>query len=1064
MAWHNASRDHACAVCARTDWCRYDDDSGIVDCYRACGAGGVAKRDKLGQPFWRHSPSSSGAASSKGPTFREPKHEPEIVYQHERADADTLHAVYSDLLAALPLYDRHHRHLQDVRKLSDDETALLEYKSFPSERINADHAIDALLKKYAVDTLLRVPGFDMPQRHVDMIDRTNDQVLTLDATELRLSGAPGILLPVRDAKGHITGLMDRLDEPSSSNPAATFCRYLPVTSYTSTGCAASIGVHVPLHPGLSHPLGSRVIEGIIKADTSTLRTGVLCLGIPSGSRWAEGIRCAEALGVESILLSPDADTRHKLNICTSLTFAADALTAKGETFYLEVWPEEAGKGLDDVLNAGRRVEIGVLHGVERWRVLRDWLRSSGAARHPHIEARIALDGIIDRVTQDPLVAFTPGIAEALAALEPDTVEAQRLVVELRKRVQRWRDFDNKVKAARRQQAKATKLAALKAVAQSGKHVFNRGDQVEARDALLDDLTPVGGSGVNHALCVYDEGALYKYDDGIYGKLDEAALITRITTFAGSPIMNGEHLSVSRPFAKGSVELTYDKCAKVGFFSSAPHGVAFQNVFIYVDPEGRDVREEPLRREHRVRSRYPFDHMINVAPKLFLDLLDTGLDGKDDKTECIRVLQQFTGAAITGMAPRFQRALVFRGKGNDSKSTIATILGRVMPPGTTSAVPPQSFSHPYSRATLAGKLLNCVSETPENDLVDAGPLKALITGDPMEARNPYERPFTLVPRCGHLFVLNNIFKVRDTSRAFRRRWILIDFDVQVTTPDRFKVEAVLAEEIPAIVSWAIDGLRDLLVNDYVIPPSSEDAVDEWLDECDTVQQYVNAQLVLLAPQERTQKDIRWQKGDALYVDYKAWVRDNGHGVPLSSIRFLKRLRAHLGMAKGEGHHRDGNYYPVRFRELAAMIADAAANDTTVSLGDWAPPASDEAPLKPSVPQTAATAAQSPLAPAPYQVLDPTLPDGRYWARVVDLHRDTGELVLDVVIEPNPPWHTMSYQTPHVGKDLEAFARAVSDDGWVTIVRFQQRRENGHVAAKIVDLKPPTAAEYAACRES
>jgi len=89
------------------------------------------------------------------------------------------------------------------------------------------------------------------------------------------------------------------------------------------------------------------------------------------------------------------------------------------------------------------------------------------------------------------------------------------------------------------------------------------------------------------------------------------------------------------------------------------------------------------------------------------------------------------------------------------------------------------------------------------------------------------------------------------------------------------------------------------------------------ECDTVRQYVDACLVPLTPSQKADTKIAWQKGDTTYADYKAWVRDNGHGQPLTSIRFLKRLRAHLCMAKGEGHKNDGNYYPVRMREFAQM---------------------------------------------------------------------------------------------------------------------------------------------------
>jgi hypothetical protein len=333
MSWRNASRANPCSICEKTDWCRHESEADITDCYRACGAGGIEKRDKLGQVFWRHFPSgprrtsgSSGSTPSAA-SIGSDDGATGVAYQCERASADALHEVYGDLIALLPLYERHREHLRETRKLADDEIETLGYRSFPGDLLDAQRIIDELVAKHGIQKLLTVPGFDRPERHVDMVDRTNGQVIKLDATELRLSGAPGILLSQRDIQARIVGMMIRLDAPPNPEPGKSYARYLPLTSYTYTGCAASIGVHVPLNAGIGTPLGIRVIEGIIKADICTLRTGVLSIGIPSGGRWEQGIRVAEQLGTQGILLCPDADTRHNMGICATVTYAASNLEA-----------------------------------------------------------------------------------------------------------------------------------------------------------------------------------------------------------------------------------------------------------------------------------------------------------------------------------------------------------------------------------------------------------------------------------------------------------------------------------------------------------------------------------------------------------------------------------------------------------------------------------------------------------------------------------------------------------------------------------------------------------------
>jgi P4 family phage/plasmid primase-like protien len=942
LKWVNASKQSPCTVCGKTDWCRFTSGGEIIDCMRDCGTGGVQKLDKIGQVFFRHFMNTGITGKGGGGHGDAGSHagadvdiEAPLRNHKERREPELLHAVYTALLDELVLYDHHVEHMADKRKLTRAQLQRLGYRSFPSGRLDQQRVVDKLLTTFTAEQLTSVPGFDRPKRDPVLLDDGG----TLDVTEVRICGCDGYLLAQRDDHGRIRALVLRRDLPEPK-PGGDLTkkpsRYLPFTAYDDTGAAAAVGVHVPLHAPEQRKT-VRVIEGIVKADTATDKTGMLTVGIPSGGRWKTGIKLAEQLGAEMIVITPDADTQTNKGICMTLVHACHELAARGGSFQLETWDAQLGKGLDDVLNHGHADKVQVHEGAAVWKTLKGWLATCGAPADLHAEARILLDGITDKMHADSTYCFKPNIAEALAVLDPATVEAQRILIPIKAALRgtAWRDLDHRMKKFKAKKAKADTTKHMNDMITAGKKVFVRGDEAELALALLDDLTPVGGGWKsNHDISVFDGGRLHIYnaDTGIYDAIEDSKLISHVAAFAGSPVAGRGSLRVSNSSAKGSVKLAQANRAKPNFFNTAPLGIAFKNGFLVVDPIGRTVKLVPNHPRHRVRNRYEFDYTPGATPKRFMQTMQRWFQNKPEQQMYIDCAQEFIGACIAGMAPTFGKILLLTGQGNDGKSTFVKIVIGIMPKGSVSNVAPQSFDREYNRAELEAKLLNAVFDLPENDLLDSGPLKAITVGDPIEARRPHGCVFTLQSRAGQLYNCNTLFRTRDTSKAFRRRWIIFEFDNPIgdnagEVPNESLAEEILAEEQAAIVSWAIDGLiRRLAAGKYTIPSASDTTVSQWLGENDTIQQFVTTRLAVIAPEERTNKK-HGMKGEDIYPEYKTWCRDDGYQ-PLSSARFLKKLRAHLKLTDKDVHTNDGNYYPVQLRAAAdqhAKIREAIKED-------------------------------------------------------------------------------------------------------------------------------------------
>ena len=157
----------------------------------------------------------------------------------DRADADTLHKVYSALLTRLFLSPAHRKNLQD-RGLTD---AQIDSRGYKTWTFHYGFSTARELHKQFCDSVLKVPGFIMKEGR-------NGRFLTL-------AGPEGIVVPVRDLAGRIVALQIRRDVVTDGS------KYVYLSSTKYDGPSPGSPVHVPL--GIVKPVEKvRVTEGFLK--------------------------------------------------------------------------------------------------------------------------------------------------------------------------------------------------------------------------------------------------------------------------------------------------------------------------------------------------------------------------------------------------------------------------------------------------------------------------------------------------------------------------------------------------------------------------------------------------------------------------------------------------------------------------------------------------------------------------------------------------------------------------------------------------------------------------------
>jgi hypothetical protein len=302
------TRAHPCPICGRADWCLLASDDAAAICAR------VTSARRAGAAGWLHCLDAPIAQAPPPPRVRPTA---------PRADDADLDRAYRALLALLPLSDAHRQHLRG-RGLSDADLDRAAFRTLPVGcRAGLVRRLRAM---FGAELLLSVPG-------IIARDGPHGRYLTL-------SGAPGIVNPIRSAAGLVVGLVVRPDEPGDGG------KYRWVSSRSSGGPSPGWRVHVPAG---TRPARRVVLtEGALKATVAAALSGGPVIGLPGCIVTAEAITTLKTLGAVEALLALDADAVNNPQVASAQIDGLHQLNMAGFSAGLVRWDLSLGKGLDDL--------------------------------------------------------------------------------------------------------------------------------------------------------------------------------------------------------------------------------------------------------------------------------------------------------------------------------------------------------------------------------------------------------------------------------------------------------------------------------------------------------------------------------------------------------------------------------------------------------------------------------------------------------------------------------------------------------------------------------------------
>lgn len=275
---------------------------------------------------------------------------------------------------------------------------------------------------------------------------------------------------------------------------------------------------------------------------------------------------------------------------------------------------------------------------------------------------------------------------------------------------------------------------------------------------------------------------------------------------------------------------------------------------------------------------PFEYDKNAEYKLFKAYLNKVLPDMESQ----QVLQEFMAYIFTPEM-NLEKCLVLLGSGQNGKSVFFNIMCAILGEQNVLNYQMASFTHEYKRAKLLNVLLNYSSEKGNDLEVDI--FKALISGEPLQAREPYGQSFTVRNKVRFVINANELPKETEQSDAYFRRFLIVPFEVKISEEEKDPNLAakIIERELPGVFNWILEGLDRLVFNQkFTDCKKSTKAVEEFRKSSDSVALFVEECNIM--PDSETKTALK-----DLYQDYKSFCTDDNYR-PFAKRRFSHRLES------------------------------------------------------------------------------------------------------------------------------------------------------------------------------
>lgn len=405
---------------------------------------------------------------------------------------------------------------------------------------------------------------------------------------------------------------------------------------------------------------------------------------------------------------------------------------------------------------------------------------------------------------------------------------------------------------------------------------------------------------NWGLCKHDS-YVYLFNGEFWSALNKDEL----ETFLGQV---AEKMGIDKYDAK---HYQFKECLVKQFYTEADLGkpnppnevvnINLNNGTFVITPNESVLK--PFDKNDFLKYKLDFDYNPNAIAPMFMQYLNKVQPDTDRQN----ILAEYIAFLFVRHSTlKLEKTLLLYGTGANGKSVFFEIMSALLGQDNISNFSLQNLTNEngYYRAKLANKLVNYASEI--GGKLEASFFKQLVSGEPVEARAPYQEPFTLTNYAKLIFNCNELPKDVEQTPAFFRRFLIVPFDVTIKDGEQDKElsKKITQHELSGVFNWVLAGLKRLLIQKNF---SHSKVVDEQLElykrESDSVQMFLeDGNFVKSSDNIVLAKDI--------YKDYKEYCIEDGYR-PCSAKTFNERLKK-LGYIKDRKNY--GYVYLIEKKQI------------------------------------------------------------------------------------------------------------------------------------------------------
>lgn len=301
---------------------------------------------------------------------------------------------------------------------------------------------------------------------------------------------------------------------------------------------------------------------------------------------------------------------------------------------------------------------------------------------------------------------------------------------------------------------------------------------------------------------------------------------------------------------------------------------------------------------------------------------------ENNLDNIETIQEIFGYCLS-TSTKHEKIFLLYGEGGSGKSVLIDTLKTLVTNSNYASIPMSQLDKSFSRAGLKDKILNFSTEECSRLVKDSAVtwLKAISSGDEVEAQFKNKDTFNFKPFCKLVFAMNDLPVIENFDDALQRRFVIVQFKKKFRGEeiDLELKEGKLHKEMSGILNFALIGLKRLAEQkDFTYSQESKDMLENYRLESNHSERFADIYLDAGEPNS-------YLKIKEVYNKYLEFCKDNNEK-PFKNSEFIKIVKRKFNIPEGRKQKKFDNKPEDIYEGLIYKVYEEDQNSIKTNIVD------------------------------------------------------------------------------------------------------------------------------------